>query len=67
MKRDYNQPSYEEMDVINLEQDLANSPVSLNLLKTAEYISNKSLGTIDTFSILRKIYEQGFEKRTERL
>ena len=31
------------------------------LLKLAEYINKKSLGTIDVFSVLRKTYEQGVE------
>jgi hypothetical protein len=45
--------------IIELEETFSNDPVDAKLLSDAIYINDKSLGTIDVFSILRKAYEKG--------
>jgi len=51
----------------DLDPDVYYTKKESELLKLAEYINNKSLGTIDVFSVLRKTYEQGVKDGIKRI
>lgn len=54
---------YKKIDVYKEQEFESSLPnEDLDLLKKARYISEKSLGTIDVFSILKSVYNDGQQK-----
>lgn len=49
----------EDHELANWESNLPKDYRTLALLNEASYISERSLGTIDVFGALQRVYEQG--------